>query len=249
MLHAVNLGRISAMHVGLLGTMVQLYLSDLREKTRRGQLGRTLGGKMPGGRAYGYELVEGKSGERRLIERESVIVQRVFREFINGRSPRAIAKGLISDGIPGPDGWQWRDTTIRGQVDRGTGILSNAIYVGRLEWNRCSYVKDPRTGERVARPNPRSMWEVVVVPELRIVRDEDWEAVKRQQKEHAYEMRGDETGNPLNRAHRRKFLFSGLLKCGVCGVGTPSWRKIATGARRRDPKERARIAPPSPAKT
>ena len=31
--------------------------------------------------------------------------------------------------------------------------------------------------------------------------------------------RRDETGNALNRAHRRKFLFSGLLKCGHCGGG------------------------------
>ena len=52
------------MHVGLLGTMAQLYLSDLKEKTRRGQLGRALAGKFPGGRAYGYKVVDGRSGER-----------------------------------------------------------------------------------------------------------------------------------------------------------------------------------------
>ena len=38
----------TTMHVGLLGTMAQLYLSDLKEKTRRGQLGRALAGKIPG---------------------------------------------------------------------------------------------------------------------------------------------------------------------------------------------------------
>ena len=64
-LHAVNLGRVTAMHVGLLGTMAQLYLSDLKEKTRRGQLGRALAGKIPGGKAYGYHVVDGHSGERR----------------------------------------------------------------------------------------------------------------------------------------------------------------------------------------
>jgi hypothetical protein len=35
------------------------------------------------------------------------------------------------------------------------GLLNNSLYVGRLEWNRCSYVKDPSTGNRVVRPNPR----------------------------------------------------------------------------------------------
>ena len=37
--------------------MAQLYLSDLRDKTKRGQLGRALAGKIPGGQAYGYALV------------------------------------------------------------------------------------------------------------------------------------------------------------------------------------------------
>jgi hypothetical protein len=29
----------------------------------------------------------------------------------------------------------------------------------------------------------------------------------------------DEAGNALNRAHRRRFLLSGLLVCGCCGAG------------------------------
>jgi site-specific DNA recombinase len=34
-LHAVNMGVVTTMQVGLLGTMAQLYLADLKEKTRR----------------------------------------------------------------------------------------------------------------------------------------------------------------------------------------------------------------------
>src|ERR1700751_2576749 len=56
---AVNVGEIGTMHIGMLGTMAQLYLSDLRAKTWRGQLGRALQGKLPGGKAYGYDLVAG----------------------------------------------------------------------------------------------------------------------------------------------------------------------------------------------
>ncbi len=29
----------------------------------------------------------------------------------------------------------------------------------------------------------------------------------------------DNAGNAVNRAHRSKFLLSGLLKCGSCGAG------------------------------
>ncbi len=39
-LHTVATGEITPMHVGMLGTMAQMYLKDLAEKTKRGQLSR-----------------------------------------------------------------------------------------------------------------------------------------------------------------------------------------------------------------
>jgi DNA invertase Pin-like site-specific DNA recombinase len=217
-LHAVNIGVVTTMHVGLLGVMAQIYLSDLRDKTKRGQLGRALAGKIPGGKAFGYDIVDGKTGERRINRAEAVTVQRIFRDYGAGKSPRAIAKVLNAEAIPGPEGREWRDTTIRGQPERGTGILNNALYAGRIEWNRCSYVKNPKTGKRVARPNPKDQWEVIEIPHLRIVDDELWNRVKVRQRAAGFEMRRDSEGNALNRAHRRKFLFSGRLKCRLCGA-------------------------------
>jgi site-specific DNA recombinase len=220
-LYAVSTGEITAMHIGMLGTMAQLFLADLREKTWRGQLGRALQGKLPGGKAYGYDIVgESKggegAGERRVNETEAAVVRRIFTEFAAGRSPREIANRLNLARIPGPGGRAWADTTIRGQVERGTGLLNNALYVGRLEWNRCGYVKNPQTGKRIARPNPRSAWEVAEVPHLRIVADELWEQVKARQKALAFTMPRNTNGIVLNRAHRQKYLLSGILRCGVC---------------------------------
>ena len=215
---AVNVGEITAMHVGMLGTMAQLYLSDLKEKTWRGQLGRALQGKVPGGKAYGYDWsVPGPANGR--SSRRSRGGQSHLRGICERDSPRAIAKRLNAEGVPGPGGRPWGDTTIRGQAERGTGILNNAVYVGRLEWNRCSYVKDPRTGRRVARPNPRKKWEVADVPQLRIIDDELWQRVKARQQTLRFAIGRDAGGNALNRAHRRKFLLSGLLVCGSCGGG------------------------------
>jgi site-specific DNA recombinase len=218
-LHAVNVGEIGAMHIGMLGTMAQLYLSDLREKTWRGQLGRALQGKLPGGKAYAYNIVTETTGERRINDAEAAIVHRIFAEFAAGRSPRAIAKQLNAENVPGPGGRPWGDTTIRGQADRGTGILNNALYIGRLEWNRCSYVKDPRTGKRVARPNPPERWETAEIPYLRIIGEDLWNRVKARQQQIKFTIARDEDGNALNRAHRRRFLLSGLLVCGCCGGG------------------------------
>lgn len=223
-IHAVGAGEITAMHIGLLGTMAQLQLGDLREKTKRGLLGRARAGYIPGGKAYGYDIVEpegggqkGNRGLRRINPAEAVIVRRIYTDYAAGKGPRAIAKALNAERIPAPDGRHWNDTTIRGQRDRGTGILNNPVYVGRLEWNRTSYVKDPRTGKRVARINDASRRETFKVPALRIVEDELWQKVRTRQADTAHAMGRDEQGNALNRAHRRKFLLSGMLKCGACG--------------------------------
>ncbi len=221
-LHTTNVGEITSMHVGVMGMIAQMYISDLKEKTKRGQLGRARAGKVPGGIAYGYEVVPSPSGDtgagdRRIIPAEAEIVRRIFRDYAAGKSSRMIAHELNDAKIPGPGGRPWGDTTIRGQAERGTGVLNNTLYIGQLSWNRCSYVKDPRTGKRLARVNPQSEWEIVEIPELRIVEQTVWDLVRARHADVQFTMSRDAGGNALNRAHRREFLLSGLLKCGSCG--------------------------------
>ena len=40
----------------------------------------------------------------------------------------------------------WTDSTIRGQTKRGTGLINNELYIGRLVWNRLRYIRNPETG-------------------------------------------------------------------------------------------------------
>jgi site-specific DNA recombinase len=220
-IHTVATGPITQIHVAMLGAMAQLYLSDLREKVWRGQLGRARQGRIPGGLAYGYKVSAERDasggGRRQIDEAEAAVVRRIFRDYAAGLSPRTIAKRLNDEHVPGPSGREWRDTTIRGQLDRGTGLLNNTLYAGRLEWNRTAYVKDPRTGKKVARVNRQEVREVVDVPELRIIEDALWERVKARQQEARIEMGKSDEGNGLNQLHRRKFLLSELLVCGQCG--------------------------------
>src|SRR5512144_2554802 len=79
---------------------------------------------------------------------------------------------------------------------RGTGILNNELYVGRLVWNRQRFIKDPDTGKRVSRPNPESEWVIHDVPELRIIDDDLWRRVKERQRALAYKP-GERGANPL----------------------------------------------------
>ena len=120
-------------------------------------------------------------GDREINPAEAEVVRRVFRDFAAGVGPRTIARMLNDEGVPGPNGKPWGDITIRGHVKRGTGLVNNELYVGRLIWNRLRYVKDPSTGKRVSRLNPESAWITTEVPELRIVDDALWLAVRARQ--------------------------------------------------------------------
>ncbi len=218
-------GWIEELHVGLKGTMNQLFLKDLAAKTRRGLRGRVEAGFSGGGNAYGYKVVrrlksdgELTTGEREINEDEARIVRRVFAEFAAGKSPKAIAKALNSDQIPGPRGILWRDTAIRGHRQRGTGILNNELYLGRLVWNRLRYVKDPSSGKRVSRQNDPSEWITTEVPDMRIIDDALWAKVKARQE--ALDATPAVQGIKASRFWERRrpdHLLTGLVFCDCCG--------------------------------
>ncbi|WP_316193876.1 recombinase family protein [Bradyrhizobium sp. SZCCHNRI1029] len=232
-------GEISELHVGLKGTMNALFLKDLALKTHRGLRGRVEKGKAGGGLCYGYNVMKGLDangepirGDREIIVEEARIVRRIFRAFAAGKSPKAIAVELNKDGIPGPLGRAWGDTSIRGHVSRGTGILNNELYGGVLVWNRQRFVKDPATGKRVSRPNPESQWIRIEVPHLKIVDDELWQAARARQQQISA-LFGPNPANTregrakrLHLANRPVSLLSGLLTCGCCrgkiGILTPN---------------------------
>lgn len=222
-------GEISELHVGLKGTMNALFLKDLAMKTRRGLRGRVEQGKAGGGLCYGYSVVKKTNadgepirGDREIVPAEAEVIRRIFREFAAGKSPKAIAVDLNREGIPGPLGRTWGDTSIRGHRSRGTGIINNELYAGVLVWNRMHFVKDPRTGKRVSRINPASEWIRTEVPHLRIVDDGLWNAVRVRQKQIA-EIFGPNPANTregrmkrVHLANRPVALLSRLLTCGCC---------------------------------
>jgi site-specific DNA recombinase len=208
-------GEVTELHVGLKGTMNQLFLKDLADKTRRGLRGRVEAGKSGGGRCYGYRVGD-EIGDREINPAEAEIVRRVFEDYAAGLSPRAIAKSLNHEGIPSPSGKPWGASTIHGNPKRGTGLLNNELYVGRLVWNRLRYMKDPETGKRVSRLNPESKWIVKQVPNLRIMDDALWTAVKSRQKAAAL---GPQSETGMWSRKRPKHLLTGLVRCGACGGG------------------------------
>jgi site-specific DNA recombinase len=244
-------GWVQPIHIGLIGTMAQMQLSDLRHKTRRGLAAVARSGRSAGGRCYGYRAVQpfdqiaeqdiGQRGRRVIDGTEAAVVNRIFQEYADGKSPKAIALGLNHDTIPGPRGGKWGPSAINGDRKRGTGIINNRLYVGQQIWNRRTCAKNPATGRRIAQLNAEDAHVVTEIKSLRIVSDTLWQAAKSRQASLDLAMAarpGDKAPAPFWSKQRPKFLFSGLLRCAACGSGyskSGAERFGCSGARNKGP--------------
>ncbi len=229
-------GEINELHIGLGGTMSAIFLRQLAEKTHRGLEGRVRAGKSAGGISYGYRVdrqlrPDGTmtTGQRVIDPGQAKVISGIFEAYARGESARSIAITLNRQGILPPrsgDGKRkasWSFSTISGNWKRGTGILNNELYIGKLVWNRQRFVKDPETAKRQARPNPPEAWIVEDVPDLRSIDDELWHRVKNRQGAIRTDILTERDRNPgaprTERGRRARYLLSGLLHCGCCGSG------------------------------
>jgi site-specific DNA recombinase len=189
----------------------QLFREDNAHKVRRGLAGRIGQGLNAGGKAYGYAPAAGEKGKRIIVEAEAKVVQRIFEEYVAGKTPREIAHDLNNECISPPRGRSWNASTINGNMQRGTGIIQNELYAGRLVWNKVRMIKDPDTGKRLSRPNAKNDWQTTDTPDLRIVSQKLFDAAQSRKQE-----RGK---THPNRQRRPRHMLSGLLRCGACGAG------------------------------
>ncbi len=151
---------------------------------------------------YGYKLavkVE-ESGKiiklpRQIIPEEARVVRRMYREYLEGKSYHAIARGLNAEGIPSRKKPYWSDNVVR-------SILRNPRYCGKL----CHSCKTVKGRSKLL---PEEQWVTVPGKHEGIISEKVWQQAqvirKRKQKK--------------PRALGSKLLLSGLLRCGYCGYG------------------------------
>ncbi len=212
-------GRVESLVFKMSIVVAEHQSRDNAVRTRARQIQRLKAtGRVVAGLAYGYEEVEGDGLNRRIVDAEAEVVRRIYEEYANGLSPNEIARRLNAEGIPGPRGMPWSNTTIRGDRARMTGIIRNPIYVGRILYGRTRFSIDPDTDTRKSSP-AKSTDDIIEheSPELRIIDQDLWEAVQARLDSTAWTIKRDNKGRAMNRAHRKQFLLSGLLICGCCG--------------------------------
>jgi site-specific DNA recombinase len=212
------------------GMMDEQFLVGLADKVHRGQEGRVLKGLNPGGRCYGYVNVpiedptrQGKYGRPAVVgvrleihEQQAEIVRRIFRMYAEGAGLAFIAKRLNAEGVPAPQPPRtrsmraWCPSSIR-------EMLRNERYRGVQVWNRTEKQRNPETGRKISRVRPESEWTRVEVPEWRITSDELWEAAHARVALVHERLGAARYGGICRTEQSRRYLFSGLLVCGVCG--------------------------------
>jgi DNA invertase Pin-like site-specific DNA recombinase len=209
----LNEGTATSVHVGLRGLVGQMFLKDLGDKVRRGHTGRVKEGKIPGKIAYGYKAVPGRPSEREIDPVQAGVIERIFTEYAEGKSPIAIAEDLNREGIPGHNGkpWQWPRLTGGPRA-----LLTNRIYLGEIHWNNWRNVRNPDTGKVNKRPAPLEERVVVKVPHLRIISDDLFEEAQ------AVRMARGKKQKIPSKGQRRPWqrngsLLAGLLQCELCG--------------------------------
>jgi site-specific DNA recombinase len=219
--------------IALHGMTDSMLLEKISVRTHDGVEGQVLRGFSGGGSHYGYRSnpeyswktdkygapkADGYKIEIDAIEAEVVV--RIFVLFgLKGWSAKRIVNLLNREfketGNPKPPrGKHWCVSTILGSKKGFRGILNNELYIGKYTWNRTTYKKNPKTGKAKSIINPPEKWSVIDKPELRIVSDYLWAAVKKRQNE----VKG-KTKGVFNKA---KHLYSGnpltrIALCGSCG--------------------------------
>lgn len=200
-----------------------MYLDDLRDKTRRGLMGRATKKMSTGGLPYGYRSLAQKDEYDHMVghaividEERSALVRRIYEEYRAGRSYAAIAHALNAEGVPSPRAKTryrkkgWVDTTIR-------AIVRNRAYIGEWSYGAREWVKVP--GTNVRRPRKRDAADVHhdVRPELRIIDQPLWDSVQARIQAIAQKYKAPKRG-PGAPCRRTSYPLSGLLECACCGA-------------------------------
>jgi hypothetical protein len=192
--------------ITLLGSLAQEESSNLSQITKMGISYRFQEGKVLVNHNKFLGYTKDDQGQLVIVPEEAETVRRIYREFLDGKSPYKIASNLQRDGIKtGSGGSKWYDSTV-------IGILKNVKYMGDALLQK-TYTVDFLSKKRVINNGHAAQYYVEDSHEG-IVSKEEFAAVQAE-----FERRGNMRG--YSKSGKSKFTsdyaFSGKLFCGSCG--------------------------------
>ena len=191
----------------IMSSLAQEESRSISENCTWGQRKRFADGKVtvPFKRFLGYD--RGPDGNLVLNEKEAVTVRRIYSLFLRGMTPYGIARQLTAEGVLSPGGKEkWNAGAVR-------SILTNEKYKGDALLQK-SYTVDFLTKKKKVNEGEIPQYYVEGNHEA-IIKPDVFELVQREL-EQRQQRRGQHSG-----VH----LFSGKIKCGVCGgwYGSKTW--------------------------
>ncbi len=193
------------------GVINDMYVRDISKKIRSSLIERKKAGNFLGVTApYGYRKDPNNKFHLIINEKETEVVKRVFRLYLEGNGLTRIAQILTKDGIPVPGESRdigktrrtalygsWKQTTIR-------RILDNRVYLGELvqfKRRKINY----KSKRRITVPEEERY--ICRGTHEAIIDEESFNAVQNILKK-----------NKSFKGTKHDYLFKGLLFCNECGA-------------------------------
>ena len=173
----------------------EFYSENLAQEVTRGMReAASRGFWMNASAPYGYQRVYVQDGAKKrprleLNPPQDAVVRRIFDLTLQGKTSLDILKTFNAEGIPSPNGKQWRKTTVH-------KLLTNEAYTGTLVWGQKA--RDGQEPVRVENAFPA------------IVSQQEFQRVRK-----LLEARAPKVTHPRRAAS--PYLLSGLAKCETCG--------------------------------
>ncbi len=191
----------------IMSSLAQEESRSISENCTWGQRKRFADGKVtvPFGRFLGYD--RGEDGNLVINEEQAAIVRRIYGLFLQGRSPYAIAKILMADGIPSPGGKKtWASGTVK-------SILTNEKYKGDALLQKVYTVDFLSKKKKVNKGEVPQYY--VESNHQAIISPQEFDAVQKQMA----------VRHPGKNRQSCVSIFSSKIKCGDCGswYGSKVW--------------------------
>jgi DNA invertase Pin-like site-specific DNA recombinase/DNA-binding protein H-NS len=168
----------------------QISADTLRSMVKNAQDGFFNGGRVP----FGYTAVpDGKRKRLIIVEPEAQVIRDIFGLYIQGLGCKAIAM-LMNEQMRLKRGMKWNKNVV-------TDTLKNEVYTGKVIFNK--------TNSHTNRARPRDEW-IITQSHAAIIEEHVFMGVKEI-------MAGRQPGEGGGSPHSN-FVFTGLLKCGKCGL-------------------------------
>lgn len=180
----------------ILASMAEYDRNQILENMFAGLVSRANSGYYNGGQVLGYQQVPGNKRMLAIVEKEALIVKRIFDEYASGKGYRAIANALNKDGYRTKKNNPFDISAVK-------YILTNIVYIGKVRYLRYTGWNEKR--RRGFNPNP-----IIADGKHTPIIDQDlWDKVQiRMEKA---------SKNPMLNG-KGENLLTGIVRCPECGA-------------------------------